>query len=696
DADWPKIRQVVVEVHEIDARVARVCDLLHRHGFDVALEQEMMLRGSAVSMVFGRRARNGAHPAPPPPLAPIPPSPATLRDQLRAFAGERLPDYMVPSEIIWLEGLPRLSSGKIDRKALPAEAGRTGQSMRAQRSVAPRSPVEARIAQIWSGVLSCGTVGRHESFFELGGHSLLATSVVARLRDAFGVEISLRDFFADPTVAGIAGRIESGEAQSSELAERIPRLPRGPGFLAPLSFTQQRLWFLDRFSPGDVSYTIPAIVPIPGPVDAAALERSLTGIMQRHEVLRTTFPFVDGQPRQRVVPDAEMRLRVIDVSSLAPEIVATEVHGVILKEVQRPFDLANGPVFRALLVRSGPADHQLVLSMHHIVADGWSMSILFRELTALYAGFLQGQPPSLPELPIQYADFAAWQRAWLTGDVLERQLAYWRTVLKDVPKVLELPTDFARPAVQSTRGDLYMFQIDPGVYHDLAALARRESCTPFMALLAVYTVLLHHLSGSRDVCVGAPIANRRRPELEGLIGFFSNTIVLRSKWEGDPTFRALLRLVREVTLGAFAHQDMPFEHLVQELEARRTLDRAPLFQVMLILQNVEGWDSTGLTEVPPIATGTSKFDMSLYLLPTATGLAGMLEFCVDLFTHESAGRMMAQFCEVMSQAVIAPDAPLSQLRLDRGAPEPAAAEAPAGDVETLSARLGRRAAETPD
>ncbi|HEX2210284.1 MAG TPA: amino acid adenylation domain-containing protein, partial [Longimicrobium sp.] len=697
DEDWPRIRQVVVEVHEIDSRVSRVCDLLHRHGFDVALEQEVMLRGSAVSMVFGRRgARSGTQETTPPSHAPIPPSPATLRDRVRAFAGERLPEYMVPSEIVWLESLPRLSSGKVDRKALPAEAGRLGQSMRSQRSVAPRSPVEARIAQIWSSVLSCGSVGRHESFFELGGHSLLATGVVARLRDAFGVEISLRDFFADPTVAGIAGRIESGEAQSSELAGMIPRLPREPGFLAPLSFTQQRLWFLDRFSPGDVSYTIPAIVPIPGPVDAEALERSLSGVMQRHEVLRTTFPFVDGQPRQRVSPDAGMRLRTIDVSSLAPEIVATEVHGLILKEVQRPFDLANGPVFRALLIRSGPADHQLVLSMHHIVADGWSMSILFRELTALYAAFVQGRTPSLPELPIQYADFAAWQREWLAGEVLERQFAYWRTALRDAPKVLELPTDYARPPVQSTRGDLYLFQIDPGVYHDLAALARRENCTPFMALLAVYTVLLHHLSGSRDICVGAPIANRRRPELEGLIGFFSNTIVLRSRWEGDPTFRALLRLVREVTLGAFAHQDMPFEHLVLELEARRTLDRTPLFQVMLILQNVEGWDSTGLTEVPPIATGTSKFDMSLYLLPTATGLAGMLEFCVDLFTHESAARMMAQFCEVMAQAVIAPDEPVSRLRLDQGAPEASAAEAPAEDVEPLWARLNRLAAETPD
>jgi amino acid adenylation domain-containing protein/FkbM family methyltransferase len=697
DADWAKIRQVVVEVHEIDSRVSRVCDLLHRHGFDVALEQEVMLRGSAVSMVYGRRgARNGGREAPRPAHAPIPPSPASLRDQLRAFAAERLPEYMVPSEIVWLDALPRLSSGKVDRKALPAEAARIGQSLRSQRSVAPKSPVEVRIAQIWSSVLACGTVGRHESFFELGGHSLLATGVVARLRDAFGVEISLRDFFEDPTVAGIAGRIESGEAESSELAGMIPRLPREPGFLAPLSFTQQRLWFLDRFSPGDVSYTIPAIVPIPGPVDAAVLERSLSEVMQRHEVLRTTFPFVDGQPRQRVSPEAGMRLRTLDVSSLAPEIVATEVHGLILKEVQRPFDLANGPVFRALLIRCGPAEHHLVLSMHHIVSDGWSMSILFRELTAVYAAFAQGQAPSLPELPVQYADFAAWQRAWLTGDVLERQFAYWRGCLHNAAKVLELPTDHARPAVQSTRGDLYMFQIDPGVYHDLAALARRENCTPFMALLAVYTVLLHHLSGSRDVCVGAPIANRRRPELEGLIGFFSNTIVLRSRWEGDPTFRSLLRLAREVTLGAFAHQDMPFEHLVLELEARRTLDRTPLFQVMLILQNVEGWDSTGLTEVPPIATGTSKFDLSLYLLPTATGLAGMLEFCVDLFTHESAARMMAQFCEVMAQAVIAPDASISQLRLDRGAPEPTGAEAAEGAAaEPLHARLGRLAAETP-
>jgi amino acid adenylation domain-containing protein/FkbM family methyltransferase len=695
DADWPQIRQVAVEVHEIGARVSQVCDLLHRQGFVVTVDQEALLRGSGVSMVFGRRAGASAETGGADTASWLPASPTYLRDQVCQLVAAQLPDYMVPSELIWLEEMPRLSSGKIDRKSLPAGSARIHQATRSQRSVAPRTPTEVRIAQIVADVLGCGSVGLYDRFFDLGGHSLLATSAIARMRDAFGVEVSLRDFFEDPTVAGLARCIESEDASSSELAATIPRTIRGPQDLAPLSFTQQRLWFLDRFSPGDISYNIPVVLPLPFRVDAALLERSLSEIARRHEILRTTFPFVDAAPAQRISSDATVRLQMMDVSSLDPAIIPNEVYGLVLREIRRPFDLANGPILRALLVRSAPEQQVLVLTMHHIAADGWSMSILYRELATIYDAFGKGLPSPLPELPVQFADFAKWQREWLTGEALERQHNYWRRCLEGAPKLLELPTDYPRPAVQSTRGDIYLFKIEPAVYGDLSILARQENCTPFMAFLATYNVLFHRLCGSRDISVGSPIANRRRPELEGLIGFFSNTIILRTTWEGDPSFRTLLRTVRDVTLGAFAHQDMPFEHLVSEFESERALDRTPLFQVMLIFQNLEGWDSTGLVEAPPVATGTSKFDLSLYLLPSGAGLTGQLEFCVDLFSREGVACMMDQYCELLAQIAAAPDAPVSSLPLRTEAPS---APTPEGleSFETLAARIERLAERNPD
>ncbi|HEV7810919.1 MAG TPA: amino acid adenylation domain-containing protein, partial [Candidatus Limnocylindrales bacterium] len=414
DEDWPKIRQIAVEVHEIDSRVSRVCDLLHRQGFEVTVDQEAMLRGSAVSMVFGRRAGQAAEAETQDinmdVASRLPASPGQLRDQVRQSVAAQLPDYMVPSELIWLESMPRLSSGKVDRKSLPAGSAWIHQATRTQRSVAPRTATETRIAQIFSEVLGCGSVGLYERFFDLGGHSLLATSAIARLRDAFGVEVSLRDFFEDPTVSGLAKCIESGDARSSDLAETIPRTIRGPEDLAPLSYTQQRLWFLDRFSPGDTSYNIPVIVPVPFNADPGLVERCLSEVARRHEILRTTFPFVDGQPAQRVASEPSIRLQAMDVSSMDPAVIPNEVYGLLLREIRRPFDLANGPILRALLIRSGPGQQTLVLTMHHIAADGWSMSILYRDLATVYEAFSQGLPSPLPELPVQFADFAVWQR----------------------------------------------------------------------------------------------------------------------------------------------------------------------------------------------------------------------------------------------------------------------------------------------
>lgn len=663
--DWPKIQQVVAEVHEIGPRLTQVCELLYRNGFEVAVEQEETLGGSGLSMVFARRASRGPARLDTTEIQPaLPLSPARLQDQIRSAVARHLPEYMVPSRIIWVAELPRLSSGKIDRKSLPQEPAWLGASVARPRSEPPRTPLEVRVAQLWSEALGrAASFGRNDSFFTLGGHSLMATSIIARIRDLFRVEVSLREFFAHPTIAGLAECIESGDARSSDLLDTIPRVNRGPGDYAPLSFSQQRLWFLDRFSPGEIAYNIPVVLPIPGPIDAGILERSLSEIVRRHEILRTSFPFVDERPVQQISSDWTVRLRRIDVSSMDAASIDDEVHGLAVREVMRPFDLTNGPLFRALLIRAAPDRHHLVLTMHHTASDGWSMGVLYRELATIYEAFSRGQPSPLPELPVQFADFAAWQRRWMTGDVLERQLGYWREQLAGAPKLLVLPTDHARPPVQSTRGDIYLFDIDPQVNAELAALAQREICTPFMAMLAAFNVLLYRLCGARDICVGAPIANRRRPELEGLIGFFVNTIVLRTRWEGDPSFRSLMHAVRDVTLGAFAHQDMPFEHMVAELEPERAMDRSPIFQVMLILQNVAGWDSTGLVGSRPLVTGAAKFDLSLFLLPAQTGLVGMLEYRTDLFTRETAACLVKQFCEVLAQVAKAPDAPISRLPL---------------------------------
>jgi amino acid adenylation domain-containing protein/FkbM family methyltransferase len=692
--DWPKIQQLVAEVHEIGPRLTQICELLHRNGFEVAVEQEATLSGSGISNVFARRASRGPARTDATEVLPaLPLSPARLQDQIRTAVARHLPEYMVPSRIIWVDELPRLSSGKIDRKSLPQEPAWLGASVAGPRSEPPRTPLEVRIAQIWSEALGRGTTfGRTDSFFTLGGHSLLATSVIARMRDLFQVEVSLREFFARPTVAGLAECIESGEARSSDLLDSIPRVIRGPGDHAPLSFSQQRLWFLDRFSPGEVAYNIPVILPIPGPIDAGILERSLSEIVRRHEILRTSFPFMNETPVQQISGDWTVRLRRVDVSTMDAATINDEVHGLAVREVMRPFDLSNGPLFRALLIRAAPDQHHMVLTIHHTAADGWSMSVLYRELSTIYEAFSRGQPSPLPELPVQFADFAAWQRRWMTGDVLERQLGYWREQLTGAPKLLVLPTDHARPAVQSTRGDICLFDIDPEVNAEMAALAQREICTPFMTMLTAFNVLLYRLCGAQDICVGAPIANRRRPELEGMIGFFVNTIVLRTRWEGDPSFRTLLHSVRDVTLGAFAHQDMPFEHMVAELEPERAMDRTPIFQVMLILQNIAGWDSTGLVGSRPLVTGAAKFDISLFLLPAQTGLVGMLEYRTDLFTRQTATLLTQQFCELLAQIVKAPDVPISSLPLLTGDAPPVAVASP----EILADLVARVDAAAPD
>ena len=450
---------------------------------------------------------------------------------------------------------------------------------------APRTPTEEVLASIWCEVLNLDRVGVHDNFFELGGHSLLAMRLVARIRDSLEVELQLRALFEAPSVSELAKRVEAAQREGLGLLAPPLVVQERPDEL-PLSYAQERLWLLDQIGGVGTAYNMPAAVRLQGHLDVASLERSFATVVDRHEGLRTRFGVVEGAPVQVIDPAGSFELAIEDLSELAEgerRAAARERMHVLM---QQPFDLERGPLFRAKLVRLSAEEHIAVVVMHHIVSDGWSIGVLIREVEALYAAYSQGRASPLPALPVQYADYAVWQRGWLQGEVLEQQVSYWKEHLNGAPAALELPTDRPRPAVPSYRGAHHGFALPAELTASLNELARGEGATLFMVLLAAFNVVLSRWSGQRDIVVGSPIAGRTHRELEGLIGFFVNTLALRTDLSGDPSFRELLGRVKETALGAYAHQDLPFEKLVAELQPVRDLSRQPLFQVLFALQNV--------------------------------------------------------------------------------------------------------------
>ncbi|HEU4562407.1 MAG TPA: amino acid adenylation domain-containing protein, partial [Longimicrobium sp.] len=547
---------------------------------------------------------------------------------LREHLLRELPEYMVPAAFVPLERLPLTVNGKLDRRVLPAPE----YAADADRHVAPRTPVEEVLAGIFAEVLGLERVGVEESFFELGGHSLLATMVVSWLRELFDVELPVRELFEGPTVAELANAVE--EMRRAELPVLPPVVPTERTGALPLSFAQERLWFIDRLEPGSTTYNIPAAWRLGGVLNERALERALGQIVRRHESLRTTFAEVDGSPVQVIAPFGGFTLPVEDLSALGEADREAVVRRRAGEEAARPFDLAAGPLFRAALLRLGEEDHVLLLSMHHVVSDGWSMGVLRRELSVLYAAYREGRESPLAELAVQYADYAAWQREQLAGEVLDRQLAYWKERLGGAPELLELPTDHPRPPVRTYRGEAVPVELSLEVLERLQALGRSEGATLYMTLLSAFQVLLGKYAGSDDVVVGSPIAGRTRGEVEGLIGFFVNTLVLRTDLGGDPSFREVLRRVREVTLGAYEHQDVPFEKLVAELQPERSLSHSPLFQVSFTVQDAGGrGDALPGLKVSGVGAAMEvvKFDLSLTLAATSQGLRGGLSYSTDLF-----------------------------------------------------------------
>ncbi len=562
---------------------------------------------------------------------------------LKGYLRTRLPEYMVPSYVVELEAMPLTVNGKVDKRRLPEPEG----SMLPQEVyVAPRNEVEKRLVKIWEEVLGVERIGINNNFFELGGNSLLAMRLIFCIRKTFGADVSIGDLFGNPTITGISGLLLS----APEVIDMLPPLRTGtrPGRI-PLSYGQERLSFIDRFE-GSLQYHLPLVLRMKGALDVAGLSYALKGVIRRHEVLRTVLKEEEGMVYQHILDAAGWELSQRDGRAWTAEELASHIRIV----VNAPFDLSADHLLRLELIRTGEEEWVSVAVMHHIASDGWSFPILVREFNELYRSWKEGREASLPALEVQYADYAIWQRSYLSGGAGERQLSYWKEQLKDIP-VLELPADYPRPAVQSIRGSRRGVWLERSVVDELRSLSQREGVTMYMTLLSVFKVLLYRYSGQKDIPVGSPVANRRQKEVEALVGFFVNTLVMRSDLGGDPTFRELLGRVKGTVLSAYAHQDLPFERVVDEVIKDRDRSHSPLCQVTFTMLNtgdvpdlsIEGlsWSSENYT------ADTSMFDISCYVDETSTGIQLEIQYCTDLFREETIDRLIGHYKELLRSVV---------------------------------------------
>ena len=581
--------------------------------------------------------------------------------ELREWVGRELPVYMVPAAFIALEEIPRTSNGKLDRRALPPP-----DSSDVGPGALERTPtsLEAKLIEVWCEVLGRKQVGLDENFFDLGGDSLMAVAMMVAIEERFGVKIPVEAVFEAPTVAGLAVAM-AGEGMAAEV---VPISPARRVTTVPASFGQEALWIHARLGPGSAVYNVPLGLRLRGALNLAALQAALDGLLERHEALRTTFTTVDDHVRQVIANRASIPLQRISVEDAPESDRLPRAEGLASEEARRPFDLERGSLIRATLVTLGPTDHMLVLVLHHSICDGRSMMILLYELGVLYSSGLAGQPASLPQLPIQYGDFAEWQREYLTESRLAPHLDFWKQQLAGTPPLLKLPTDRPRSAVQSYRGEYIPIRFDREFTERLRALSRRCGCTLFMTLMAgLQTLIARYLRPEeRDVVVGFPVAGRARRETEGIVGFFVNTLVLRSDLSDNPTFRELLSRVRRTALAAYAHQELPFERLVAVLKPERTLSYAPVFQVVLALhEEVPDIPLSGLeVSIVPLHSGTAKFDLSVALDSTSEGgLTGLVEYATDLFDQRTVERMVGHLRQLLEAAAQEPDQRVEQMPL---------------------------------
>jgi acyl carrier protein len=545
---------------------------------------------------------------------------------------------MRPSAYVVLDALPVTASGKLDRRALPAPDGTRPDAQSAY--VDPRNATEELIAAIFADVLRIDRAGAGDDFFELGGHSLSATQVVSRIRQAFQIELPVRALFEAPTVRGLAGVVEAIQRGDRGLVPPpIVRAPRNKPL--PLSIAQQRLWIIDQMEPGSSLYNVPRAIRMIGDLDVQAIESALNGIVKRHEVLRTTYCLQEDEPVQVIAPERRIALPIMDLSALPPDDRKKESRRVIQDESAKAFDLVRDSILRAILLKLDAREHILFLNTHHIASDGWSNGVFLRELAALYIAAHNGTASQLPDLTIQYADYAVWQRNWLQGEVLEKNLAYWRARLEGAPALLELPADRPRPRVQSFRGSIHIAVLPASLMDAVRALGRQHETTVFMTLLAAFKILILYYSKQTDIVIGTDTAGRNDVGTEALIGFFVNLVVLRTDLSGDPCVKELLGRVRETALGAYAHQHAPFDKLVEELRPERSLSHNPLVQILFVQMSrmnlsvqIPGLEMNSLPiELP------SKFDLAVFVADSGQQTSATWSYNSDLFNAMTIERM---------------------------------------------------------
>ena len=596
------------------------------------------------------------------------------RERLR----DQLPDGWIPTAFTILEQIPLTATGKVDRRRLPDPVW----SEFAEHAD-PEGEFEIAVANAFADALSLDAtaVGAHADFFALGGHSLLAVAVVSRLRDALGLEVPIRTLFEEPEVRGLAARLRGEQAETGHDRPSPPPVQRASDEERKrLSYAQRRLWFLDRLDPGSPAYNLPTSIVLRGALDVSSLERALDELRRRHETLRSRFVEGPNGPEQVIDPvspgaPSPFPLRILDLSSLSEDERAEESARLCREDARQPFDLERGPLVRALLLRQTDALHTLLVTVHHICADGWSLVVMVRELGQLYESFVAGRPSPLPELDVQYADWAAWQRAWLESGEMDRQLAFWREELQG-SETLALPGDRPRPAKPSYRGDAFDIRIEAPLRRRLEAFARQERVTLHMLLLAGYGWTLSRWSGQNQFTVGTPVANRRTAEAEPLIGFFVNTLALRLRI--DPlrqTFRQFVAEVARSAVQAQSNQDVPFDRVVEAVQPDRYLGGTPIFQVLFALQNVpvDDLNIAGLElDFEEPGTGVTRFDIELFLAETeaierarrdtrrAGGLEGLLNYSAELFDRSTMERFFDSFCHTLDFAVAEPDRPLAE------------------------------------
>jgi len=674
--DWPKVQQVVMEVHD-DAegatrgRLAELREMLEARGFAVVVEQDPLLVGTDRHNLYARRPEaevSGPELEPDPALSDLEeaaaPETGPSVGELQELARERLPEAMRPAAIVLLDELPMTRNGKLDTDALPAPED---VEVAAAEPAALSTPHEEILAGIWADVLRIdrGLIGPESSFFDLGGHSLLATQLMSRVREVFAVDLPLRSLFDAPQLVELAARVEDA-LRTAEGLEAPPIVPRPPGGPAPLSFAQQRLWFFDQLEPGSPAYNAAFAVRLVGRLDLAALQCAFDELVRRHEVLRTTFRMAGEEPVQEIHPPAPIEMPLENLCRLESGEREAALERRISERAARPYDLGRGPLFEVELVAMAEDEHVVLLRAHHIVSDAWSMGVLVRELSVLYEAFAAGRPSPLDELPVQYADFALWQREWLQGEVLERHLDYWRRHLAGSRPEIRLPKDGERGELSETAGRYFRFQLSPELTAGLRQLGLTSGGSLFITLLAGLAAMLYRLSGQEDFVIGTDVANRNRRETEDLIGFFINMLALRFELDGNPSFQRLLDSAREIALGAYAHQDLPFDQLVAELQPERDASHSPLFQVVFVFQNLpEAEIRLSELVMRPVEVGHEpvRFDLSLLMAESPAGLVGWWRYRSDLFQESTIAAWSRRFERLLEAAVADPDTRLDAIEL---------------------------------